>query len=229
MSAFHTHLAEALHLNRERAAHYAAMSSGKSRPATIALLLMEQGARPLAWLFDRLAAPHNARGCGVIRDDFVPMADTPATSTPLRYRGAMPCFALNRASHLLQVTRTSLTQHALRGDLQGAALVAVTALHAIERAEHRSGAHLAMSRHLLESIAYGAANGVRHSKHSDGASVWLSLALLLLQAWSLRLALPIDRLAQRAHQAGAGIVVNDVPPIPAHAAVRALRTPEHRY
>lgn len=227
MSTFHSHIVEALHLNRARAPDYAAASLGRSRAATAALVLMEQGARPLAWLFDRLAAPHNARGCGVIRDDFVPMEGTPAATTPLRFRGVTPARNLPRLSHLISVTRGSLTHHALTGDLQSAAMVAVTALGAIERAEQRDGAHLAMSRHLLESIAFGAANGVRHAQQSNGASTPLSLALLLLQTWSLLLALPIDRLAQHAHQVGVGIVVNDVPPIPAYAAVRAIQPPEH--
>ena len=143
--SFAGRLEEALRVNLERMPLYARLTGGESERISRRLIRWERWALPLARWVDRRARPYNARGIGVVADDFVPMAGTPAfrerfADAPLPLAAFRPADARRIRRWLALALKTGGfggIAEALREEL--AALEAVPCYHC-------------MLRHLLESM-----------------------------------------------------------------------------
>lgn len=214
MSAFATHLREAIALNRARRPVYAAATSGRSEPLSALLLRSERAALPVAWWIDARARRFQRAGVPVVAEDFVSMsAVRPAHAPPLR-RGRMARRELDALDRRVRAYGAAVREAARCGELFRARRLSADLIDAVDGLEIGHDAHLAMTRHLVESIGLAATNGERWRRETGGRADALVRDLVIAQTLALRLAVPIDAAAQRLHGEGVGIVVNDVPAIP---------------
>lgn len=220
---FVQHLREAIALNEARRAGYAARTGGVSRRVSDRLLRGERLTIPLAWLIDRWAARYNRDGVGIVRDDFVPMAGAAPADAPPRHRGRASTAQLDEVRRLLGAYRRRVGRALPARDYEGLARDTATTLDAVEALEERWGCHFAMTRHLLEQVGYAAVRAIEHARASGGRTHRLTSAFVRLLARPLGAGVELDAAAQRAHERGVGLLVNDLPPIPFRAALDALR------
>lgn len=209
--SFAGHLEEALRLNRERMPLYARLTGGESERISRRLIRYERWALPLARWVDRRARPYNARGIGVVADDFVPMAGTPA----FRERSAdapLPLSAFRPAD--ARRIRRALAA-ALKADgFAGVAAALRAELAALEGAP----CYHCMLRHLLESMLRVATLAPAHAAAAEAAGMrspaGLSRLVLRLHLLTLADAAKLDALAAPLQARGVPILCQDVPPIP---------------
>lgn len=212
--AFHQHLTEAIALNRARRPIYAAMTGGGSRRCSAWLIALEGLLLPAARLVDGRAARFNRVGLPVVQDDFVSMEKVRPSGMPPRYTGRMTSRERRQVARQLRAWRAQLCQCLWNDDLQAACRRTAAVLAALERFERRRQVHLAMSRHLLESAGYAALHGLGYARRSGGRTRGLTWTLVIGHALLAPLAVRLDHEAQRSHQRGVGLLVNDVPAIP---------------
>ena len=200
-NAFSSHLREAIHLNRARRAQYAAMTGGRSAALSTALIALERLTLPLARWFE-LRAWRQPQRRHLLELSFVPM-HVPASSLRPALREGPSRDQQRPARACLRRLGRSLHEPDLVQRCQDT-------LRALEILERQHGAHLAMSRHLVESIGRVAMVRARLGLEKDR----FARDLLRLHALALPLAPWLDGRAQRLHQRGAGLLVNDLPAIP---------------
>lgn len=195
------HLLEAIALNRSRSQAYKELTGSASLSRN--LVRMEQASLPIAvWLDLR---SRKGRRRLLMERAFVPM-DVYPMDRPPRFRGGVVPEGL--VSDLAGFARAAW-RCVRRGDLQHAVALAGVWLDELARREEAAGAHLAMSKHLVESIAHTCAVAAELHLHRDR----LARDLIRVQLWALPLGPLLDRRAQRDHARGVGILVNDLPDI----------------
>ncbi|EAY31492.1 hypothetical protein [Microscilla marina] len=213
-NAFYIHLKEAIDTNQGRKKIYAQQTHRQSVRLSNLLIMSEKISLPVARYFDWKARRFNQAGIGVVANDFVPMDDIlPPETPPLYPQQASPAH-LHEATQLTQALAQKLKATLKTYNFEAACAATEDALQQLAQIEHRAQAHFAMLKHLLESIGYASVNAPQYAQLSKGATGKLSRQLIGMQAKGLSLALRIDTRAQKIHQLGAGIIVNDVPPIP---------------
>lgn len=208
--SFAGHLEEALHVNRERMPLYARLTGGESERISRRLIRYERLALPLARWVDRRARAWNARGIGVVADDFVPMAGVP----PFRERSAGPPLPLSafRPAEARRIRR-ALSLALKTGGFAGIAEALREELAALEAVP----CYHCMLRHLLESMLRVATLAPAHAARAEAAGMkspaGLSRLLLRLHLFTLGDAAKLDALAAPIQARGIPILCQDVPPI----------------
>ncbi|MFU8806964.1 MAG: hypothetical protein ACNA8W_24365 [Bradymonadaceae bacterium] len=211
---FTQHLLDAIDINRGRTAYYASVTKNRSRKLSNRLVIAERFCLPMARYFDKKARPFNAKGIGVVRDDFVAMEDIRAPETPPLYSGLASDAEWKDCKRLLSSYQRAVCAANKAADFAGVCELTIEPLHAFEEREATLGAHFTMVKHILESIGFAALNAQEWARLSDGASVALSQRLIYVQARPVAVYITYDKLAQPLHAEGCGILVNDIPPIP---------------
>ncbi|MBF8262861.1 MAG: hypothetical protein HW387_526 [Parachlamydiales bacterium] len=212
--AFCDHLRDAVVINFERKKLYAQMSDHRSLGVSRLLILLEGAAIPIAWLIDRKAARFQKMGIGVIADDFVPMHPLPSYDTAPLYRLQANQQILRQLALDLKNVRKSIASCLDGGRFIAAAKMSYDLLQHIRQMEIEHQCHLAMTRHLLESIGFALLHAPQYAKASHDATVPLSKMFVRFQMLALSGGLWLDRKAGVIHEMGVGILVNDVPLIP---------------
>jgi hypothetical protein len=210
---FSTHLRDAIRINRERQPYYASQTGGRSRWLSRWLVLSEYLCLPLAHYFDRKAAPFNARGIGIVADDFIDMVHILPAETPPPLQGVAGPTTRARVKSALGTYRKEGLQALSAGDYQTICASTAATLAWLSVEERQCGASFAMSRHLLESIGFAALHADAYLK-ADPATATLARQLTGVQLRLADAGVLSDRLAQQCHRLGAGIIINDVPTIP---------------
>lgn len=213
-NAFYLHLKEAIHINQQRKPLYLQQTQGKSAAVSRLLIMSEKMSLPIAHYFDWRARKLNQQGIAIVAEDFVPMDDIlPPDTSPLYPQCAAPTH-IKAAQQLVKSFNRQVKTVLNSYDFGAACATIEDALQQIEQIEHNAQAHFAMLKHLLESIGFAAVNAIEYAHASQGASRRLSRQLVKIQLTGLPIAIKVDAQAQKIHQLGVGIVVNDVPPIP---------------
>ena len=207
------HLRDAIALNTTRRWKYGRASNGRSLPLSTALIQSERSALLLGSWLDARARPWNEQGIPIVANDFSPMDNLPAWDSPPRWQGSSRPATRHQLRQDLKIFRRSTRRLARHHDLPSIVKSASQFLARLDDYEWTDRAHLAMSRHLVESIGFTAENAIAYCEQSGGGTNSLAADLLSIQALALRLAGPIDRQAQALHARGLGIIVNDVPAI----------------
>ncbi len=205
------HLEEAIALNTARKARYATLTDGRSDALFDRLIWNERALLPVAWVMDAQAAPFNAQGIGVVRDDFISMERVAPFGTPIPPTMPMSDDAAEHARAVLwQVYLDS------GAGLQATVQACAEGLEELSLIEREAELSFVMSRHLIESLGYSALHGLEHNEASGGETEGLVAWLVGLQRLGLVTLDPvgIDRQANAFHVDGIGIIANDVPPIP---------------
>jgi len=217
-----THLADAVALNGRRAVTYAKRSKGRSLLLSALMITSEAIAIPLAWWFDRQARALNAKGISIMTGDFHDMGAARSSDAAPKYTKVADRASFRTVRSTLKQLRGDIASPMKRGDFHRVAELTYAAIHSVDAQEKAQQAHFAMTRHVLESLGMVALNGARYQRDSGGESTSLSRSVLKSHALVLRATLLIDKLAQRRHAEGIGMIVNDVPPIPFEAAFEAM-------
>lgn len=211
---FYQHMSDAIAINRSRRPGYIEKTHGKARILSHYMVGMERIFIPVALYFDRQAQPFIDAGVNIIKNDFIDMKYVPEASKETTYRHTAPSIA---HKHL----KTALLEYKKNGlaELRGYNYLSVcdkTAhmLELIESLEQDSQAHFAMSKHMLESIGFAALHAKTYTEQSHGRTEKLGKQLIALQLWLADSGISADKMAQKCHALGAGILVNDVPYIP---------------
>lgn len=216
---FSKHLKDAIRINQQRQPYYADLTAGRSRWLSRWMVLSEYLCLPLAYYFDRKAAPFNARGIGIVEKDFIDMSEIQPVHTPPPLTGVAGDTTLGRVKSALKAYKGE-SQLALRaGDYQAVCTATAATLTWLGVEERQCGASFAMSRHLLESIGFAAVHASGYIT-ADPSCAPLARQLTGVQLGLADAGIFTDRLAQKCHSLGAGIIINDVPHIPFLQAMR---------
>ena len=214
------HVTEAIKVNASRGPVYAAMTGGQSRSLTRLLIGAERlSLLPLA-VFDRWGRRYNRQGIPIIATDFVSMSGIKDVSAPLRLNGRADTACILAVDAGLESYRKHVRAAIKGADFRQVAARSHVILERVHRDEEQSGSLFPMTRHMLESIGNIALRSIGYAEQSGGKTLRLSKAFIRFHVAGLRLAIPIDRKAQACHVLGAGIIENDVPPIPFEEAWR---------
>lgn len=217
------HILEAMVINVKRGVHYARITKGRSLLLSFIMVFSELMVLAPAWLFDRWGKKYNRLGIRVIAADFISMSKAQTIDAPLRFTGSTPSGEIKDLSYQMSTYAKSATTFAREHDFRLVAAHTHHILTQVEALEVYHQALLPMARHILESIGFAAANAVKYEDQSQKRTNRLCSWMIQFQISGIALALPIDRMAQSCHILGAGIIENDVPPIPFHETYRAMQ------
>ena len=204
------HLREAITLNRERLPRYARLSGGASLPISRTLIRAERWALPLARFVDRRAAPFQAHGIAIARDEFVSMHDVPPFCDRLDPAPSLEDFraaaGVRIALGIWNAARSGgfpAAEDRIRHEL--AALHTVPMFHCL-------------LRHLLESagrvVRLAPGHATRAAEQDLPSPAGLSRLMLRLHLLALGTAARLDARAAPLQARGIPILCQDVPPIP---------------
>lgn len=213
---FAGHVIEAIEVNQARAKFYAQASKGQSESLSKLYTNLEKTILPLAKIFDRWAARLWQKGLPVMKNDFVSMAGLPTPDAcPVRM-GRMNDQGIKDYRSLLKTFRRNSYKAAWHYDFVALQIHAISALHQLKALQEIHHCNLTLSIHLIESIGLAARNAdqiKQQFKNSKAASSFYR-AFIISQILGTRMFANIDLKAQFFHQAGIGIITNDLPRIP---------------
>jgi len=227
MNYFKQHLTEAIDLNRSRRSYYTSIAGVNACFLSHFLVTTELMCLPLARYFDRRAQQFIEQGIPIIQNDFVSMENIRDKSTPPEYTNIAKKSQCADIKNTLKETRTN-SLHALKDDNYGdVCRIISTCLHHIESIEQEAQAHFAMVKHVVESAGYAALNAPSYIEKETETQT-LARQLIAIQVRLLEGSVLMDQVAQTCHRKGAGIIINDVPPIPFLDALNQTETSAKR-
>lgn len=224
VKAFSIHIIEAIQINFKRRKYYAACSKGKSLAISYQLIFSEILVLPFAFVFDLWAHKYNKMGIPIVQQDVVSMQHIYPENRPPKYIHAIISEDTKKLlSGQLNRYRKELGRYIKHNDFYTAAVNTQSQIEKLILAEERYRAHFAMTIHLLESMGYMIANAIDYQKQSKGKTNALSKTLIYFHLYGINAALQLDYKAQKMHQQGIGIIVNDIPSIPFLEKMSALK------
>lgn len=211
VEGFEQHLKDAIELYKERKTQYAAQSGGATNALFNKLIITETLLLPTAATFDARAVPFIKDGIMVIANDFVPMEDNLGFDYPMIAADELTSQLESEARAIL-VQLNAVNSH----DAFAITEAANAALLSIDDFERANNVYLPMTKHLVESLGFGALHSLYYRCESQEDSYRLGQDLMLLQALAIKLgnSLSYDKEANEFHQQRIGILVNDLPHIP---------------
>ena len=211
IDGFEKHLQDAISLYGERKVQYSEQTGGATDALFDRLILTETLLLPVAKTYDARAYPFTEQGIAIIQNDFVPMDDNRGFDYPLPP-------AAELTEELEQQARDIIRQlFAIDGQDAFAVSDAVNnVLRSIDVLEHRHNIYLPMSKHLIESLGYGALHSLYYRCESANKTYQLGQDLMALQLLAIKIGNPLgyDRDANVFHQQRVGVLLNDLPHIP---------------
>lgn len=204
-----THLHEALAINTHRRQIYGAWSGGRSQNISELLIRSEQIALLSAQILEHWEANLQKAGVLVFCEDLVPMANTPEIERNLEPQ-ELSLFQPDRVISYRRELRKAWKKDSYSGLLQRSQEL----LASIEPAHD----YHCMLRHLLESIARGAAQAPQQIAKSEAVGEgWRARKLintyLALQIELITTGRMLDQQAAPLQAEGINIICNDVPKI----------------
>ena len=208
---FESHLWEAIEIYEARSHQYSQMTHGESDTLFARLLVMERASILMARMIDHKAKPFNQQGIRVVQGDFVSMQLDRAPEDLITPSAPLGEDAVDLSRSLMKLLRghqNSTHFEALVWDVENALLI-------IDAFETENNVHLPMLKHLIESIGFAALHAIEYACETENKTVPVSKLLIGFQIMVLNDAvIYFDRQANRFHQEGIGVLVNDLPPIP---------------
>jgi hypothetical protein len=217
-----THILEAIVINIKRGMKYAKLTRGRSLVLSLFMVTSELMVLLPAYLFDMWGKKYNRLGIRVIAADFIPMSHAKKFGSPLKFAGQTPPGELKDLQYQIKVYANTVNKLAAEKKFHMVAAHTHHMLTQVQSMETFHQALLPMARHILESIGFAAVNAARYEDQSQKRTNRLCAMMIQFQISGVVLALPVDKMAQKSHLLGAGIIENDVPYIPFHEAYRKL-------
>ena len=213
--SFHKHLKEAIKTNQARRQYYAQQTKGYSKSLSNQLIFFEKILLPIATQIERKAQKFNQQGIPIIQEDFSSMTQIKAVETPPIYTNIATKETAKTIQNHLNTYKKKCKNALAQNDLKNIIKFSQTIHHQIEEIEENAQCHFAMTKHLIESLGYQAIQGEKYNKQSKGTTIKLSKKMIHLHLMGINfLLLSFDKKAQKCHQLGIGIIVNDIPTIP---------------
>lgn len=211
IDGFEQHLQDAISIYKERTELYAAITDNRSRGIFNHLILAETLLLPVARFYDLRAIPFIDKGIPIILNDFVSMEGNKGFEYPFAPSNPINTIAEEDAQAILDEL-LSVDQ----SNLMSIALASFIALNEIHHLEETNGIHFAMTRHMLESLGFGALHGIYYQCQSNGETYRLANDFAKTQLLAIKIgnSIDLDKRANIFHQEGIGILVNDLPDIP---------------
>ena len=211
VEGFEQHLKDAIELYKERKVQYSAQSDGATDALFNQLIITETLLLPTAATFDARAIAYVKQGIMIIANDFVPMEDNLGFDYPMAAADHLTPELIDEAKRILKKLNHTNSHNAT--DIIDAANTALLDINDFER---RNNVYLPMTKHLIESLGFGALHSLYYRCDSQNATYRLGQDLMLLQALAIKLSnsLSYDKQANEFHQQRIGILVNDLPHIP---------------
>ncbi len=211
IDGFEKHLQSAISLYGERKAQYSEQTGGATDTLFERLILTETLLLPVAKTYDTRAYPFVQEGIGIIQNDFVPMDDNRGFDYPLPPAAELTAELEQQAQDIIQ--------QLFAIDGQDAFAVSDTVnsvLRSINSLEQNHNIYLPMSKHLIESLGYGALHSLYYRCDSTNKTYQLGQDLMALQLLAIKIGSPLnyDRDANVFHQQRVGVLLNDLPHIP---------------
>lgn len=211
---FSTHVKEAIALNKDRSHYYAQFANGKTKSLSNLYISLEFALLPVAKFMDRWAKKYQKIGYPVLLNDFVCMTTTPAMTRPLQRYGSLNREGIKLFKTILRDYQKNGNAAAAKKDFAMVQFYAIKALSDLRHLEKGRNCNLSLSIHLIESAGLSARNAVKIGQMSNNKTDDFYRAFIILQNIGITGFSSIDLQAQQFHQAGIGIVTNDLPAIP---------------
>lgn len=213
--SFHKHLKEAIKINQARRQYYAQQTKGYSKSLSNRLIFFEKILLPVATQIEKKAEKFNKQGIPIIQEDFISMKQIKPVETPPIYTNIAPKETAKTIQRHLNNYKKKCKNALKQNNLQNIIEASQTIFHQIEQIEETHQCHFAMTKHLIESLGYQAIQGKKYNQQSKGTTLKLSKQMIHLHLMGISfLLLSFDKKAQKCHQLGIGIILNDVPTIP---------------
>jgi hypothetical protein len=212
---FYNHLTEAIKVNQSRKEFYSEKTNKESEKISNMLINNERLAAPLALVIDLLAQQYINAGIPVVCGDFVSMEKIlPPTTIPTRNESATNS-DFNELKLLLSDTKNKMYSDTKLNNFEGVSSQAYVLLGKIKVLENKTSSDFCMSKHVVESIGFGALHANSYSELTSGKINWLEKLFLNTSISGLSNSIvDIDIEAQKIHTKNVGIICNDVPHIP---------------
>jgi len=208
------HMAESININSKRRIYYLNKTRGLSSKLSSRLLFLERVAKVFAWFFDWWSKTFHRQGIPIIQGDVVSMRRILPKETKPKYRKKATPEILERIKDIVTKYKKTFNAHLNHRDYEGVAHASQKALKEVKAMEKKGKCHFAMLSHMIESVGFTALHAADYAKKSENKTANLSSVYLRFHALGIDQAIPIDLEAQKAHELGVGIIINDVPSIP---------------
>ena len=208
---FESHLWEAIEIYEARSRQYSQMTNGESDALFNRLIAMERASILMARFIDYKARPFNTQGVSVVQGDFVPMVLSKTPEDLILPSAVFSAETTEVSQELMKLLRT----HHNSSDFEALVWDVESALLIIETFEEAHNIHLPMLKHIIESIGFAALHAIQYACETENKTVPVSKLLIAFQIMVLNDAvIYFDQQANRFHQLGIGVLVNDLPAIP---------------
>jgi hypothetical protein len=212
---FSGHLSDAISVNKNRASYYSDNSNNLSTVVSDSLIKNEKTLLPVAWLIDLRAQKFIKDDINIICGDFVDMVNIATKEILPKYTHVVSNEVFSSLEEMFAQQKSKMEAALKDEDYLNIASHASELLHFIEELEIKEESSFCMSKHVVESLGYGAFHALDNDKLSQGKAQGLLSKFIEVEIQGLsNETLMIDRNAQYVHELGLGIVCNDVPDIP---------------
>lgn len=211
---FRAHFVEATHLNLQRKHIYSQLTGGKSKRVSNILIFAEKLLFPVAWYFDMRAKRFNQQGISIIVDDFMALDNLPSPNRSPIYKNVLPCRDIRFLFATMFRLRWKVRRLLHRYNFAGVHMLVIEHIDLIANLEEERGVHIAILKHILESVAFAAKNAVGYTSMANRGAMRLASCFIKTQMLGTIMSPLIDRSANKIHKLGIGILYNDIPDIP---------------
>ncbi len=211
---FTEHLREAISINKARRKIYIELSDGKSKSLSNRLIFFERLLIIPAMFFDWRAKRFIRKGIPIMQNDFVPMNKLPMPETMPKFKNSLSANTLKELILKLNDFNKAVKRELKVKNFEEISAEGKKLLEYIEKTEHEFECHLAMLKHITESLNLIVRNGIGYIKMSRGGTVKMTKTMINGHLFILKPGLKtIDLPAQKLHSIACGIIVNDMPQI----------------
>ena len=208
------HIKEAIALNKARKPLYANLTQGASVKLSNMFIRLQYFALPYSVYQDLLARKFNRQGIPIVINDLAEMSESAEYDREIKYcskPGYIVWKELFAKAKQFRASIKRLTRHA---NFEGVCSISQKYHREIISLEKQHQVHLAMNKHLIESVGLTALNAIAYNKQSHGKTISLSKKQINAHSMPIYFGLRMDKKAHVLREFSCGILYNDLPHIP---------------
>lgn len=211
---FCKHFEEASEINKKRRIYYSEKTKGKSKCVSNIMTGFEKFLYPVAYYFDKRAVKYNNQGIPIIKNDFISLKNIKPENTEPEYFEIITNKELKKLAKTLFKLRRNLRRLLKNFDFERVCKEIAKTIIMISKTEKKCNSHLAVIKHILESVGFASQNALDYTSNDDVKLKKFAAFFIKTQMLGTILSPLIDRKANKIHKLKVGIIVNDIPAIP---------------